>query len=417
MTSKTILYDFNNKLCAFTRIFSDFTPPNIEGNGLLSGYNFAVKDLLDVEGYTTTAGSIILANAPAASRDSAVVAKLRAAGALLVGCTNMDEFAYGFVTENVHYGTTCNPHDLTRLAGGSSGGSAAAVAAGMVDFALGSDTNGSIRIPASLCGIYGLRPTYGMVDDAGCFPFVKRLDVVGPFARNIDVLGHVFAVMADKQIADVEIDGLRIGILTGWFQHGADTDILTGIDAIAAHLGGAEYMELPMAASARSAAFILTAKEGGKRHLANLQKRPMDFDPATRDRLIAGALLPAEYVDDAEKIAAQFIAKAEKVLEEFDLLIAPSTPCVAPKIGESNMIVNGISVPARANLGLYAQPLSLTGAPILSVPLRRYGKLPLGVQLIAAKGREDLLLSVAKSLSAADIIGCDKPDYFMGISQ
>jgi len=150
----------------------------------LAGVPYAVKNLFDVQGLTTLAGSRINRDRPPAKQDAVLVARMRAAGAVLLGALNMDEYAYGFTTENTHYGPTRNPHDPSRTAGGSSGGSAAAVAAGLVPIALGSDTNGSIRVPSSLCGIFGLKPTYGRLSRSGTYPFVASLDHLGPFARS-----------------------------------------------------------------------------------------------------------------------------------------------------------------------------------------------------------------------------------------
>ena len=163
--------------------------------GPLAGVPFAVKNLFDIKGIPTLAGSIIRAKAPPPEKDATAVESLNAAGAVLLGALNMDEFAYGFTTENSHYGTTRNPHDLTCVAGGSSGGSAAAVAAGMVPLTLGSDTNGSIRVPSSFCGIFGLKPTYGRLSRHGAFLFVSSLDHVGPFARSVEDLASAYDVL------------------------------------------------------------------------------------------------------------------------------------------------------------------------------------------------------------------------------
>ena len=158
----------------------------------LAGVPYAVKNLFDVAGHTTLAGAQLLSDRPAAVADSWAVRQLHSAGALLSGMLNMDAYAYGFTTENSHYGATHNPHDLSRIAGGSSGGSAAAVAAGLVNFSLGSDTNGSIRVPASLCGIFGLKPTFGRLSRSGSHPFVASLDHIGPFARSVGDLAAVY---------------------------------------------------------------------------------------------------------------------------------------------------------------------------------------------------------------------------------
>ena len=373
--------------------------------GPLAGVPFAVKDLFDIAGETTTAGARQRADAPAATGDAEVVARLRAAGAVLVATTNMDEFAYGFSTENAHYGTTRNPHDPERLAGGSSGGSAALVGAGLVPLALGSDTNGSIRVPASLCGIYGLRPTFGALSVEGVYPFVERLDTVGCFARSPEDLAVAHQVMGG--VLSPVAGPLRVAALGGWFAGLADPVVLAGIARIAEHLGAGPPVVLPSAAAARSAGFVLTGAEGGHRHLAALRRDAMAFDPATRDRLIAGALQPVAAVREAEAVAERFTAELMGALAEHDLLLAPATPMPAPRIDATTIMIEGQTLSARADLGLHTQPLSLAGVPILSVPLcQPEGAMPIGVQLIAAPGREALLFRTASALVAAGLVAC-----------
>ncbi len=202
----------------------------------LAGIPYAVKNLFDVTGYSTLAGARLFSDRPAAQQDAWAVEKLRQSGALLSGMLNMDAYAYGFTTENSHYGATHNPRDLNRVAGGSSGGSAAAVAAGLVHFSLGTDTNGSIRVPASLCGIFGLKPTFGRLSRSGSHPFVASLDHIGPFARRADDLAFVYdqlqgcddtdAFQAERPVAPtfptltLGVEGLRCGTLGGFFQPG-----------------------------------------------------------------------------------------------------------------------------------------------------------------------------------------------------
>lgn len=374
--------------------------------GPLAGVPFAVKDLFDVAGETTTAGARQRAVAPPATRDAEVVARLCAAGAVLVATTNMDEFAYGFSTENSHYGTTRNPHDPDRLAGGSSGGSAALVGAGLVPLALGSDTNGSIRVPASLCGIYGLRPTFDTVSVAGVYPFVERLDTVGGFARSPEDLAIIHAVMRGAALPPAGT-AARVAVLGGWFAARAEATVLAGIDRIAAHLGAGPPVVLPSAAAARSAGFVLTGAEGGHRHLAALRRDAMAFEPATRDRLIAGALQPIAAVREAEAVAERFTGELLAALAMHDLLLAPSTPMAAPRIDATMIVIDGETLSARADLGLHTQPLSLAGVPILSVPLALpQDAMPIGVQLIAAPGREALLFETAAGLVAAGLVAC-----------
>ena len=390
--------------------------------GPLAGVPFAAKNLFDIQGLTTLAGSKILRDAPPAERDATAVARLKAAGAILVGALNMDEFAYGFSTENAHYGATRNPRDPSRIAGGSSGGSAAAVAAGLVPLAIGSDTNGSIRVPAALCGVLGLKPTYGRLSRAGVFPFVDSFDHVGPFARTAADLEAAFAAMDGPDPADPVCQAApeplgedrasaapRVGVLDGWFRAGATDDALAAVDRIAAALETASDASLPGAEAARSAAFCITASEGAALHRRRLAERPMDFDFATRDRLLAGLFLPAEAVMAARRVRRAFQAETRALFEHFDLLLAPATPCAAPRIGEATVVIGGRDVPVRANLGLYTQPISFIGLPVIVVPVDGPAGLPLGVQLIAPPWREDRLFAAAKRLEAAGVLAAQPP--------
>ncbi|MBB2174606.1 AtzE family amidohydrolase [Gluconacetobacter johannae] len=374
--------------------------------GPLAGVPFGVKDLFDVVDEVTTAGSVVLRESRPATHDATVVARLRAAGAIPVASLNMDEFAYGFATDNAHHGITRNPHDLARLAGGSSGGSAAAVAAGLMPFALGSDTNGSIRVPASLCGVWGLKPTFGTVPREGAYPFAASLDVVGPFAGTLEDLRLVYETMYGAAMPDLPPVGtLRVGRLGGWFANNVSEPLARAIDAVAAHLGGAETVQLPEVARARAASFLITAAEGGNLHLPRLRRHASQYDPATRDRLFAGALLPATTVIQAHRFRSWFRTQIHAAFRNVDVLIAPATVGEAPRIDQPTIVVDGQNVSARANLGLYTQPLSLAGVPILSAPLAGTGGLPLGLQLVAAPGREAALFAIAAELERAGLAG------------
>ena len=389
--------------------------------GPLAGVPFAAKNLFDVQGVTTIAGSIILKDAAPAARDAAMVARLRAAGAILVGLLNMDEFAYGFVTENAHYGPTHNPHDLACIAGGSSGGSAAAVAAGLTPLALGSDTNGSIRVPAGLCGIFGLKPTFGRLSREGVFPFVDSLDHAGVFARTVRDLALAYDVMqgdgdsgraadtVSAKLISLSERRLRVGVLEGWFQQGAFPEVRESLDRVAGALAAARGVELPGAEAARSAAFCLTTYEGARLHRADVEARPQDFDPAVRDRLLAGLLLPDEVAVAARRYRPLFRDEARAVFERFDILLAPATPCTAPRIGQATMTLAGEVVTVRPNLGAYTQPLSFIGVPIVTAPVNRPGLMPVGIQIIAAPWREDLALAAALRLENLGVVAAHAP--------
>lgn len=379
--------------------------------GPLAGVPYGVKDLFDVAGLPTTAGSALYADAAPASADAVAIRRLRDAGAVLVATLNMDEFAYGFATVNATHGTTRNPHDERRLAGGSSGGSAAAVAAGLLPFALGSDTNGSIRVPASLTGLYGLKPTHGALPMAGVFPFAESFDDIGPFAGSLADLAVLWDVLRGDADGETEADGdgrsLRIARLGGRFQDNADPDQHAAIAAIAPD---APVVELGDVARARSAAFLITAFEGGAVHSAAFARGDaLRFDPATRDRLFAGALLPPALYREAQAFRRHFVAGMAAIWADHDVLVAPATPCVAPPIAEPTVAIDGVTAPARRDLGIHTQPISFTGLPALAVPLRRPARLPLGLQLIGRPGGERTLFRCAEMLEERALTGVSPP--------
>jgi AtzE family amidohydrolase len=397
--------------------------------GPLAGVPFAVKNLFDIEGLPTLAGSKIRRSAAPPSRDATLVQRLEAAGAVLVGALNMDEFAYGFVTENAHDGPTHNPHDLTRIAGGSSGGSAAAVAAGLVPLSLGSDTNGSIRIPASLCGVFGLKPTYGRLSRQGVFPFVESLDHAGAFARSVEDLALAYDLMQGPDaegdhicvraaepvsgaIAPLADGPLRVGVLGGWFAQGAFPEVLEALDVVAQALDAKDRVILPGAQAARAAAFCLTPVEAAELHLPDLKTSAMDYDPAVRDRLLAGALLPAGVAEAAQRYRTVFRDEVRRAFERFDILLAPSSVCPAPGIGQTTMEMGGQQVSVRKNLGAFTQPISYIGLPVLAAPVNRPGQLPIGVQIIAPAWREDLALAAGLKLQRLGVAAAHEPEGF-----
>lgn len=417
----------NPALNAFTEITADRALSEAEAldrqklSGVavppLAAVPYAVKNLFDIEGVTTLAGARLLSVNPPAQQDATVVQRLQKAGGLLTGALNMDALAYGFTTENTHYGACRNPHDPERTAGGSSGGSGAAVAAGLVPFALGSDTNGSIRVPASLCGVFGLKPTYGRLPRTGSFPFVHSLDHLGPLASCVDDLALAYDLMQGFDAGDsacvqrpfescrVELkrgsDGLRIARLGGYFDNNAGPLARAAAERAAQALGSADVIELPEVAAARSAAFIITAAEGGALHLDALRERPEDFEPLSRERLVAGALIPADWVTRAQRFRAWFRQQVLALFRDVDVLIAPATPVTAILLGQETLEINGRKLPARPSMGLLTQPISFIGLPVTVAPFWMEGsKLPIGVQLIAPPWREDLCLRAAWALQA-----------------
>jgi len=389
----------------------------------LAGLPYAVKNLYDIEGLTTLAGSIVNRDLPPAPSDAVLVQRLRAAGAVLVGALNMDEYAYGFTTENTHYGPTRNPHDPARIAGGSSGGSGAAVGAGQVPLALGSDTNGSIRVPASLCGVWGLKPTFGRLSRRGTYPFVHSLDHLGPLADSVEGLALGYDAMQGADPLDPGCHalrvqpamprlargaaGLRIGLLGGYFQDLASAPARAVAALAARTLGAQEEVTWPDAAIARSAAFLITASEGGSLHQQDLRRRAQDFEPLSVDRFIAGLLQPADWYLRAQRFRRRYRDRVNALFEQWDVLVAPATPVAAPAIGTEWLEVNGTRQPSRAAMGLLTQPISFAGCPVAVAPMwpERTGGLPVGVQLVAAPWREDLCLRAAQVLQDAGVAG------------
>ena len=388
--------------------------------GPLAGVPFAVKDLFDVRDEVTRAGSKINRARAPATLDATTVSRMNAAGAVLVGMLNMDEYAYGFTTENAHYGSTRNPRATDRIAGGSSGGCGAAVGAGLVPIALGSDTNGSIRVPSALCGVYGLKPTFGRISRGGTFPFVYSLDHIGPFAASAGDLALAYDAMQGADARDPmcaarppELTagslgqgtaGLRIGLLGGYFHDNANADAWQAVKEAAHALGVTRTIELPEVERARAAAFVITASEGGQLHLPNLQTRRADFDPLTRDRLSAGALVPAGWYLQAQRMRRWFGDAVRAIFEEFDVLLAPATPTAATRIGQDTMTIRGREVALRPNMGILTQPISFIGLPVAVAPVGESEGLPLGIQIIAPAWREDLCLRVASALESRRLV-------------
>jgi len=385
----------------------------------LAGIPYAVKNLFDVASYTTLAGADLLSTNPPAQRDCFAVEQLQHAGGLLSGMLNMDAYAYGFTTENSHYGTTRNPHDVQRIAGGSSGGSAAAVAAGLVHFSLGTDTNGSIRVPASLCGIFGLKPTFGRLSRSGSHPFVPSLDHIGPFARYVDDLAQVYDALQGRDLHDgfqaekgnepasplleKGLDGLRCAVLGGYFTTWCDNDARQALATAARALDAKDELLFPHAELSRSAAFIISASEGGNHYLAALRDEPHRFEPHSRERLVAGAMIPAAWYVQAQRFRRHAQQTFSHLFTQADVLIAPATPRSATLIGDQTMEINGQPLPIRASMGMLTQPISFLGLPVVSVPLRTASGLPIGLQLIAAPFNEQACLRAARVLEAQGI--------------
>jgi aspartyl-tRNA(Asn)/glutamyl-tRNA(Gln) amidotransferase subunit A len=294
----------------------------------------------------------------------------------------------------------------------------------MVPLALGSDTNGSIRVPSSYCGLFGLKPTYGRLTRARSFPFVASLDHLGPLARSTRDLALAYDAMQGPDPEDpvcaartVEPTlpalergtmGLRIAVAGGYFRVGLTAEAQQALGRVAAALEARREVEIPEAQRARAAAYVITASEGASLHLDRLRARARDFDPAVRDRLIAGAMIPAALVNRAQKFRRWYRARVLALFDGVDAILAPVTPGTAPRIGQQTMVLDGAEIPLRPNIGIYTQPISFIGLPVVAVPVP-LAPMPIGVQVIAAPWREDVALRIADALERAWVAVAPKP--------
>lgn len=334
-----------------------------------SGERVAVKDLVDVEGMVTTAGGIILPDVPAAA-DAPVIKRLRAAGCVFVGKTNLHEFAYGVTNINPHYGNALNPHDPTRVSGGSSGGSAVAVATRQCDWAIGSDTGGSIRIPGSLCGVAGFKPAFGSIDIGGVIPLSRSLDTLGPMAPDVATLAHAFGLMSGEDVSLASLERPGLAIPRGWVKDMDDAtsaaweNVADGVDEIdfgdreRLHQVGLTILLYEAASYHRRWATDMPEKYGAD----VLRLIRLGFDVADND------------YKDAIAARARLAGAARQAMSRVDALILPATAIVAPSV------LSGPEV--REPLTRFTRPFNTTHQPAVVVPAPVEG-LPVGIQVVA----------------------------------
>jgi aspartyl-tRNA(Asn)/glutamyl-tRNA(Gln) amidotransferase subunit A len=272
--------------------------------------------------------------------------------------------------------------------------------------------------------LFGLKPTYGRLTRSATFPFVGSFDHLGPLARTVGDLALAYDAMqgpdpadpvcADRPVEptrsalDAGVEGLRFAVAGGYFRAGAFPEALAAVDAVVVALGITREIEIPEAARARAAAFVITASEGSVLHLERIRARPADFDPEVRDRLIAGAMIPAASVARAQKFRRWYRERVLELFQSLDVIIAPATPCPAPKLGQKTIVLDGVEMPLRPNIGIYTQPISYVGLPVVAVPIQ-LTPLPVGVQIIVAPWREDLALRVARHLERAGVAAASQP--------
>jgi len=390
--------------------------------GPLQGIPIALKDLFDMRGVYTTAGSLIYKNY-IPDRDSAVVEKLEADGAVILGKLNLHELAYGITSANPHYGAVHNPWDLERIPGGSSGGSGAAVAAEMVFAAMGSDTGGSIRVPAALCGTVGLKPTYGRVSRFGTIPLAFSLDHMGPLARDVRDTAIVLNTIAGFDPRDsgsarhpvmdyvpeegCSIRGLRIGFPEMFFFEQLDPDVdsaVRGGIARAASLGAEVVpIRLPDMAAVNAVGLVIQLAEATAVMERYLEQREL-FGADVLDLLDQGRLLPAVDYINAQRLRRRMQNEFHRVWQSVDCLITPATPIPAPRIGETMIRVAGSEENVRAAVTRFMRSWNVLGLSAISIPcgLSATG-LPIGLQIVGPPFEESLVLRVAAALEDAGV--------------
>lgn len=390
--------------------------------GPLHGVPFAVKDLIDAEGVPTTAGSLMWKEFMP-KEDAPVVHRLRHAGAILVGKLNMHEVAFGITSRNPHFGPILNPWDLSASCGGSSSGSAAALAAGFVPLTLGTDTGGSIRIPSALCGVVGLKPTYGLVSRKGVLPLAWSMDHVGPMARQVDDIALALSAMTLKAPGDMsgsrraptdhkdiphgDFRKLVIGLPTAYFYEGLREDIQQGVLTAVDHLKsmGAQIREIaiPEIAAADRAAFTILFSEAAACLEIHARKRPQDVSETVMDNVRLGMTIPATRYIQALRVRSQAIDAMERLFAEIDLMVVPATMVDAhPIAAEEVSVGGGRTVDVRTAMTRCTRVFNLTGNPVLCLPCGLSGRqLPVGMQMVGAPFQEKRLLEIGAAYQKA----------------
>jgi aspartyl-tRNA(Asn)/glutamyl-tRNA(Gln) amidotransferase subunit A len=374
--------------------------------GPLHGIPISLKDLIDQRGVPTTAGSRVR-DGHVASSDAPVVARLREAGAVFVGKTNLHEFAFGTTSDDTAYGVVRNPHDQTRSPGGSSGGSAVAIVAGMSVASVGTDTGGSIRIPSAACGTVGVKPTWAELPADGVVPLSRSLDHVGPLARSVADARLLYLAMRGETAPSLHAEdgvrrvaGLRLGVLRGYFHDRLDADVRRGFAEAMAWLrqAGARTVDVTIPhASAISPVYLLASlPEAAAYHQSSVAGHPERYTANVRLRIEMGRYVLAEDYVRAQRGREVLRAEVDRALADVDALILPTLPIPAPPIGAATVDVEGTPEPVRAMMLRLTQLFNLTGHPAISIPCEpTQAGLPCGVQMVGRRHGTDTLLAVA----------------------
>jgi aspartyl-tRNA(Asn)/glutamyl-tRNA(Gln) amidotransferase subunit A len=373
--------------------------------GPLHGIPISLKDLIDVAGQPTTAASYVFKDR-IATRDAPVVTRLRQAGAVILGKTNLHEFALGTTSEESAFGPVKHPQDASRSAGGSSGGSAAAVATGMGLGSIGTDTGGSIRIPSAACGVVGLKPTAGEIPTQGIVPLSWSLDHAGPIARTVQDVAWMWSALADQPLGSVlppEVTTLRLGKLGGYFGL-ADREVGTAFERAIEDLraSGATITEQSLTNTSRIPQVYanIVLPEAAVVHVSYLDTRAAEYTPAVRSRIESGRTIPAVAYLHACAARTTLRGEVDALLDGCDALVLPTLPIVAPVIGSSDVALDndrGEPLTVRAAMLRQTQLFNMTGHPAITLPLRTAG-LPVGFQLVGHRGQTPRLLAIAAAV-------------------
>lgn len=400
--------------------------------GIFHGIPLALKDNLYFKDKVTTMSSKIHKDF-VSNYDATVVEKLRDAGVIYTGKLSMHEYAWGITNNNPHYGAVKNPWDLTKIPGGSSGGSGAAVAAGASIASLGTDTAGSIRIPSSACGIVGLKPTHGRVSKYGCYPLAWSLDHIGPMTKTVKDAAAMLEIISGFDHRDPtcinapvenyvdqltgDVDGLVIGVNEEYFFKDVDKDVEVAVRAQIQSLvdrgARVEEVSIPSLRYAEWAELVTSLSEASAIHHNDLQKRPEDFGSDIRLLFELGELPSAVDYLQAQQVRRQIKQEFNQVFQKVDVLITPTLPIVANDIGDDLAEINGEKVDLINNIIRFTGPGNLTGLPALSVPAGFKGHLPVGIQIMGPAFKEGLILNVGYAIELNNPLQSKKPNIFV----
>ena len=397
--------------------------------GHLHGIPMGLRDLYDTAGIKTTAGSMIYRDR-IPNEDASVVTKLKGEGAIIIGKLQMHEFALGSTSINPHDGPARNPWDRSRITGGSSGGSASSVASGQCKGALGTDTGGSIRIPSGLCGIVGLKPTFGRVSRSGVFPLSWTMDTVGPMTRTVEDSALILNVLAgfdpqDPGSANVPsenfasdlgggIEGVKIAVPQEYFYDIIDDEISKAVQAtqeVFIGLGATvEPIKIPALEHSLAISGTIMLAEAASVHDFNLREKPSEIGDDVRLRLTQGALTSASDYIKAQRARTEFNQQIKEALNKFDVLLSPTVPVGAPKINEQTITVGNLHQPTLSLMPRLTRPHNICGIPTISIPCGfTQQKTPIGIQIGGRAFDEKLVLRVAHAYESATDWGQSKP--------